>query len=163
MWYYACHLGRNPDWPAEILAQQPSAAYDLWPGPLCYAESDDGILWYKPSLRRLMFKGTLDNNALNLPHVWTSCALLIRDHEERDPARRYKMSYWYQDRKNYANYPSFCTAVSHDGIDWKLLNPRPTDKFFELGSFYKHNGMYLVNGQSCAGFTKSEGGHDTGR
>ncbi len=64
MWYYACHWGKNPDWPARMMQQVAKpAAGELFQGPLCYAESDDGITWRKPVLGQVLFKGSRANNA----------------------------------------------------------------------------------------------------
>ena len=72
LWYYACHRGANPDWPprkAQQVAKKPAGIdqdLEVVPGPLCYAESDDGIAWRKPSLGQVLFKGSRENNALDL-------------------------------------------------------------------------------------------------
>ena len=64
MWYYACHRGKNPDWsPRKMqqVARPPDwligvqEGYEVYQGPLCYAESDDGIIWTKPSLGHVLF------------------------------------------------------------------------------------------------------------
>ena len=83
MWYYACHRGKNPDWPPrkmQQVAKKPGwlinakEGYEIVQGPLCYAESDDGIAWTKPALGQLLFKGSRANNALDLPHTIVSGA-----------------------------------------------------------------------------------------
>jgi hypothetical protein len=163
MWYYPTNVGANPDWPPEIQAQHRPLEGSLYCGPICYAESPDGVHWTKPRLRQMSFKGTFENNAIWLPTLMTACATLIRDEDDPDPGRRYKLCYWYQDSKNYPDIPSFATAVSADGLRWRQLSPRPTSQFIEHGSFYKHNGLYIVNGQSGCGFIRSEGGAQTGR
>ena len=52
MWYCACHCGMNPDWPARKMRQVTKKpgwligvkeGFEVFQGPLCYAESDDGI------------------------------------------------------------------------------------------------------------------------
>ena len=99
MWYSAVHWGENPDWPPrkmQQVAKPPAWLQDdakLYSGPLCYAESDDGILWTKPVLGQALFKGSRDNNALELPHTLVCGAAVIRDEADPDPARRYKMVY----------------------------------------------------------------------
>ncbi|MCA9427768.1 MAG: hypothetical protein KC994_22000, partial [Candidatus Omnitrophica bacterium] len=50
MWYYAVSLRAEPD--------------DLKQGPVCYAESLDGIEWVKPSLGQVEINGSTDNNAI---------------------------------------------------------------------------------------------------
>ena len=36
-------------------------------GPACYTESEDGIDWTKLNLNQVEYKGSRDNNALDLP------------------------------------------------------------------------------------------------
>jgi len=48
MWYYPCHLDRNPDWASELKAQAERWKDRIIPGPLCYAGSADGLYWEKP-------------------------------------------------------------------------------------------------------------------
>lgn len=163
MWYYPTSVGMSPDWPDEIQAQHAALGDDLYCGPICYAESDDGVNWVKPALRQMRFKGSLEHNGIWLPTLMTACATLIRDDEDPDPARRYKLAYWYQDSLNYVDWPSFATAVSADGLRWQQLDARPTAQFIEHGSFYKHGGLYIVNGQSAGGYVGSEGAGDAGR
>ena len=54
----------------------------------------------------------------------------------------------------------FRTAMSPDGIHWQAGDDFATDRFLEMSSFYKHNGLYVANGQ---GLTRGEGGSDQGR
>ena len=104
MWYYACHRGMNPDWPPrkmQQVAKKPGwligvkEGFEVGQGPLCYAESDDGITWTKPALGQVLFKGSRANNALDLPHTIVSGAAVIKDDADPDPARRYKMVYQF--------------------------------------------------------------------
>ena len=129
MWYYALHLGSKPS--------------DIKQGPICYAESDDGIHWVRPNLRQVEVKGSRDNNALKLPDETTQAALLIKDDQDSDPQRRYKMVY-----QALAKTWVFRTATSPDGIHWTASPDFATDQFLELSSFYRHNGLYVANGQS---------------
>ncbi len=57
-------------------------------GPVCYAESEDGIQWSKPNLRQLEYKGSLDNNAVKLPGEQMYGGHLIKDEREPDPQQR---------------------------------------------------------------------------
>jgi hypothetical protein len=160
MWYYACHRGQNPDWPAELQAQA-----DRWkdkdsviPGPLCYAESDDGIHWTKPNLGQLLFKGSRANNALDLPSALVGDACVLRDVDDPDPRRRYKLAFWTQ--FDPWDYPTMRLATSSDGVHWKAAPGRPIQAFLEHSSFYQHNGLYIANSQT---FLAGEGGRDRGR
>lgn len=146
MWYYPVSLGDKPG--------------ELNQGPVCYAESDDGIQWTKPSLGQVEFKGSRNNNAIALPDDRIEGVTLIKDDDDPDPQRRYKMVYNYW----HAAGPFFTirTATSADGIHWTAGPELPLDEFAEQASFYKFNGLYIVNGQS--GSTHwSEGGSKRGR
>ena len=182
MWYYACHRGTNPDWPPakkQQIAKQPDwligarDGHEFFQGPLCYAESDDGILWHKPALGQVLFKGSRANNALDLPHTLVSGAAVIRDAADPDPARRYKMIYqFFPDQTEppiAANgaLPSIACAVSPDGLDWTVTALPFTNQFVEHCSFIRHNNQYIVHSQAFPGTEWSaaytEGGAAGGR
>jgi hypothetical protein len=169
MWYYACHRGMNPDWPAELASQVTGPEDASFIGPLCYAESADGIEWVKPNLGQVTFKGSRENNALALPHAIVSCATVIRDDAEADPTRRYKMVYqFFYDKEDpaMAGLTGFATcamAVSPDGLQWTVLGtPYPHD-FVEHASFYQHDGKYILNSHQHSDQVPGEGGTSRGR
>jgi hypothetical protein len=142
-WYYAVSLGATPT--------------ELQQGPICYAESDDGIHWVKPNLHQVEFRGSKDNNAIRLPDKSTQCAAVIKDEADPDPRRRYKMVYTAaHENVSWA----FRTATSPDGVHWSARPDAPVPSFLEMGSFYRHGELYVVHGQG-AGW--SEGGHPHGR
>ena len=166
MWYYACHRGLNPDWsPRQMqqVAKKPGwllgvqEGFEVYQGPLCYAESDDGIAWRKPALGQVLFKGNRQNNALDLPHTVVSGAAVIRDDADPDPARRYKMVYqFFPDQTDplipeYGYRPSIACAVSPDGLKWTVTALPFVNQFVEHCSFIKHNGQYIVHSQVFPG------------
>lgn len=172
MWYYACHRGMNPDLPArkkQQVAKKPkwvkdaADGYDLVQGPLCYAESDDGIEWRKPALGQVLFKGSRDNNALELPHTMVSGAAVIRDDADPDPARRYKMVYQFFPEQTdpvipeYGERPTIACAVSPDGLRWQVTGMPYVGLFVEHCSFLRHRGAYIVHSQIYPGSTFTEG------
>lgn len=170
MWYYACHWGRNPDWNAAHASQLAKWKLPLFQGPLCYAESDDGIHWTKPNLYQLQFKGSHENNAFDLPHTLVSAATVIKDMKEPDPARRYKMVYEFF--PEFSNpplkgidgfMPTCALAVSADGIKWKVVGTPYPQEFIEQSSFYQHDGKYIINSQHIETQVPSEGGGPAGR
>lgn len=182
MWYYACHRGKNPDWPPrkmQQVAKKPGwlmgvkEGFEIYQGPLCYAESDDGITWNKPALGQVLFKGNRNNNALELPHTIVSGAAVIRDDEDSDSARRYKMVYQYfpdqtEPRiEEYGNLPSIACAVSPDGVKWTVTAIPFVGQFVEHCSFIRHNGRFIVHSQTFSGSswsgTYTEGGAAGGR
>lgn len=182
MWYYAVHRGRNPDWPPrkmQQIAKPPGwqigvqAGHEVSQGPLCYAESDDGLAWTKPALGQVLFKGSRANNALDLPHTVVSGAAVIRDDADPDPARRYKMVYqFFPDQtappiKEYGSSPSVACAVSPDGVRWTMTGMPFVNQFVEHCSLIRHGGKYIVHSQVFPGAGWSgaytEGGGKGGR
>ncbi len=182
MWYYACHRGENPDWPPEKKQQivnKPGwligikEGYEVYQGPICYAESDDGINWIKPDLGQVLFKGNYQNNAIDLPHTLVSGAAVIRDDDDPDLEQRYKMIYQYFPDQTepqipeYGNSPSIACAISPDGIRWKVTAIPFINQFVEHCSFIKHNHQYIIHSQVFPGNNWSavynEGGTAGGR
>ena len=175
MWYYACHWGKNPDWPPRMMQQvAKSPPYFkgeclLFQGPLCYAESDDGITWTKPALGQVLFKGSRANNALALPQTLVSTPLVIKD--DPDPARRYKMTYeFFPDQSDpvideYGKLPSVALAVSPDGIRWTEAGIPFRNQFVEPASFIRQGGNYIIHYQvmDVFGGYFAEGGTPCGR
>ncbi|MCX5659692.1 MAG: hypothetical protein NTW19_08225 [Planctomycetota bacterium] len=161
MWYYACHWGYNPDWPPRMMQQTtkpPGWASKDTPvgqGPLCYAESKDGITWTKPALGQVLFKGSKANNALALPHTIVSGAIVIKDPDDPDPARRYKMTYqFFPDQSDpiieeYGTMTTVALAVSPDGIAWTVIGIPFKGTFVEPSSFIKHAGQYTIHYQTA--------------
>jgi hypothetical protein len=146
MWYYAVSLGEGPE--------------GLREGPVCYAESEDGLHWTKPALGQVLYKGRRDNNAIALPDARTEGVFVIRDDEDPDGNRRYKMV--YENLAPHGRFMSVRTATSRDGIHWAAGPEMPIDEGLEPCSFYKHAGMYFTNAQ-YAPYGVSEGGHKAGR
>jgi len=171
MWYYACHWGKNPDWPPRMMQQVSKASLPVFQGPLCYAESGDGIVWTKPALGQVLFKGSRANNALGLPHTVVSGAVVIRDDDEADPARRYKMTYQFFPEQSdpeipgYGRQPSVALAVSPDGLRWTVTGIPFLNQFVEPSSFIRHDGQYIIHYQVMDAWSKyfAEGGTPCGR
>ncbi len=142
MWYYPVSFGKDYS--------------ELTQGPVCYAESSDGIHWTKPNLGQIEFKGSKDHNGIKLPEKVIEGVHVIKDEEDPDPSRRYKMVYNPHNGRTF----TIQTATSPDGIDWTVPPEYPKDQFLEQAGFFKHNGMYLVHGQ---GLEVGEGGGGRGR
>jgi hypothetical protein len=142
MWYYAIHAGGDYS--------------DLKQGPVCYAESVDGIQWVKPNLGQVEFKGSYSNNAIRLPDEATQAAEVICDPADPDPQRRYKMVCNAHNGRTFV----FRTATSPDGTSWRFSTNHAIDQFAELSSFYRFRGLYIVNGQGAG---DGEGGGARGR
>ena len=135
---------------------------------VCYAESDDGINWTKPKLGQKLFRGSRDNNAIDLPGTLIYGATVLKDEDDPDPQRRYKMvCTWSQKSGKVADWAgqpvsTMRTATSPDGIHWTASPDWPLDVFFEHSSFYKHNGLYVAHAQGVF-YGGGEGGSDHGR
>lgn len=146
MWYYGLSWQEKPG--------------QLREGPICYAESTDGLHWTKPSLGQVLFKGSRENNAILLPDEQTEGAFVIRDEDDPDPARRYKMV--YENLPKHRKFMSIRTATSPDGLRWTAGPDSPIQEGLEPCAFYKHDGLYMINAQ-FAPLGTSEGGHKAGR
>lgn len=85
----------------------------------CYAVSDDGIHWHKPALGLTEFDGSRGNNLLP-PSIEGMKQIrrpnLIKDYEEPDPERRYKMLYM----DNFKGKWALSKGFSRDGITWRM-------------------------------------------
>jgi hypothetical protein len=89
---------------------------------IAYAESEDGVHWTKPELGIVEFNGSKKNNLLfpNLsgegpPSGYSAAvSLVIRDDNETDPQRRYKMVFESGFEKGTSAYLTW----SPDGIKW---------------------------------------------
>ncbi|MCC6680770.1 MAG: hypothetical protein IT445_07695 [Phycisphaeraceae bacterium] len=104
---------------------------------LCYAESDDGIHWTRPSLGLHEYKGSRDNNIV-LPDVSNSTVFV--DRRETDPARRYKAL--------FGKGRFYLGAYSADGIHWTMY--RDGDKLINFGSELVTVNRDAVSGQYLA-------------
>ena len=128
----------------------------------CYAESDDGISWTKPELGQVEFGGNRSNNALQLTDETILGVAVIRDDEDPDPQRHYKMVYNpRQERGKVADRygrprSTLRTATSADGISWMPSGDYALDVFAEHSSFFKFNGLFMAHAQ---GLLPSENGH----
>lgn len=85
----------------------------------CYAVSDDGLHWEKPSLGLTDHDGSKDNNILP-PAIGGMKQIrrpnLIKDYDDPDPDRRYKMIYM----DNFEGKWALSKGFSRDGITWEM-------------------------------------------
>jgi hypothetical protein len=85
---------------------------------VCYAESDDGLVWRKPALN-LHFKDEHPGN--NIILTWASyyndAPSVIEDLRDPDPGRRYKMLMFHIDTRD-RDLTGGCLFVSPDGLRW---------------------------------------------
>lgn len=167
MWYYA----KDKEIPYS------HAGYDKQ-SHVAYAESEDGIEWTRPSLGQVEFKGSRNNNLIALPGAKQYGACVIKEEEDPDPGRRYKMVFNPRGsgepdvkldlesltprRRSAAGRRRFRTATSADGIHWKAGPELPVEYFMEIGSFLRHGDYYIVHSQGIV-HGAGEGGSKVGR
>ncbi len=102
---------------------------NLREGPVCYAESDDGLHWIKPHLGQVEWCGSRDNNIIRLTTLYNEGVHVIKDDEDPNPARRYKMV--YNDFAAERKFWTIRTAVSPDGLHWSEGPVLPYNGFLE--------------------------------
>ncbi len=82
-----------------------------------YAISNDGIGWEKPMVGTVPSKTGLKTNAvIEAQHL----ASVMKDLQDPDPERRYKLIGWTDAPKGKTGY---YTMVSPDGLHWKQFSP----------------------------------------
>ena len=96
--------------------------------PILYSTSKDGINWVRPNLGINEYKGSKENNIVlhNYGFHDLYSPSVIKDKEDPDPAKRYKMIWWdfplgkegYQD-------DGMCVAFSPDGMHWTKYDGNP--------------------------------------
>lgn len=117
---------------------------------LAYAESNDGIDWFKPNLGLREYRGSTKNNLAGLDRECYN-AMLLYEPDDPDPRRRYKMAYTgYRHRSLKEVRPLLCVAYSPDGLVWTDHpdNPVAPSTWSELGGLYRFDGVYYANGQT---------------
>ena len=105
-----------------LLEQAPDGSFREAAGAAylaCYAVSSDGLRWEKPDLGLTEFGGSTHNNILppgKGGRAFIRRPNLIKDYDETDPRKRYKMVYLDEVDKGFA----LVTAYSADGVDWVM-------------------------------------------
>lgn len=155
-----------------------------WWRPMCYAESEDGILWTKPQLNLVEFNGNTKNNICliksevpALAKVNDFLTVLYEPHDP-DPQRRYKCVYIahppFGDVRggrskigpDERRWGAFISATSADGLTWNVVGDRPMNaggERFEVSGLYRFGNFYYANGQLISPWTWRMDGSDIGR
>ena len=112
MWYRTSVVERS----ATKAWEEPKGSYRT-----CYALSEDGRVWHKPNLELDSYDGSKQNNILPPAPApggmeYVRRPNLIKDYEEPDPERRYKMAYMDDIDGKWV----LSKAYSRDGIHWKM-------------------------------------------
>lgn len=155
-----------------------------WWRPMCYAESDDGIHWTKPSLGLVEFNGSRQNNICliepeNSPLSRVNDFLsVLYEPDDPDPSRRYKCAFIAhvpldQVRggrspigPNESRWCAMICATSADGLRWQVVGDRPANsggERFEVSGLYRFGGFYYATGQLISPWTWLPDGRDVGR
>jgi hypothetical protein len=149
MWYLAWPRS-NPKYNA--LVDRPD-----YYRPIGYAESTDGIHWTKPNLGLVEYRGNKNNNLILIEPAEEPYArpvdfnAVLYDPDDPDASRRYKIAYITYDLKR--KFGTTATAVSPDGLRWKLVNSEPfTRGHYENTGLIKFQGAYYASGQNIYPF-----------
>jgi len=127
--------------------------YRSFKGPsqvnICYAESDDGLRWRKPSLGLYEFDGSKQNNiCFRAPDADTIDDVSVIE-DDRDPDWPLKMLYW-QSRDPKTGEFGIRAARSKDGIRWEALRgyalPEWGDRFNAMA--HRDGGKFVVLGRA---------------
>ncbi|RIQ26292.1 hypothetical protein [Jiangella rhizosphaerae] len=102
-----------------------------------YATSPDGRHWTKPPLGLVEYDGSTANNIVGTMHSPT----VIKDPDDPDPARRYKMlAFEYGPEQGYTVY------FSPDGLRWTPCDCNPVDPGADVANMFHdpNTGLYTV-------------------
>jgi hypothetical protein len=131
----------------------------------CYAESKDGIKWYKPNLGIHTIQGSKNNNVVlaNVAPVTHNFSPFLDKNPKARPDQKYK-GLGGVDRTGLLAY------VSEDGIHWKELQ---NEAVFKKGVFDSQNVAFWSESEKCyvcyfriwsdGGFTAYKGFRSVGR
>ena len=103
----------------------------------CYATSSDGVHWEKPLVGTLASKSGRPHNAVAFVHL----ASVIKEVDEPDPVRRYKMiaRLWLGKPGGYH------TFVSPDGLHWTRHSEEPISPWADvITGFWDHRRQLYV-------------------
>jgi len=101
---------------------------------MLYAESDDGINWTKPNLGLVEYRGSRDNNIVDIEHSVEMPAVMLDDGADVPAEERYKV---FSENLHSSPIQPFI-AVSSDGLRWKTA-ACPKHRGVSL---YRFKGLY---------------------
>jgi hypothetical protein len=141
-----------------------------------YAESTDGLSWTKPKLGLVEYKGSKENNLLQMGGgPWGFVNLkVLKDEADPDSSRRYKMTshVYFRGQRRLGTLLPF---VSADGYTWKPVKEvksvkaelskedllLPAIHFEPSGGLYQWDGMFYACGQNALNATRPYQGRVT--
>lgn len=150
MWYVA--------FDDDVKSRAPSTRWRA-----AYAESMDGVVWVKPHLGLVNFRGNRNNNLLDVGGQWGFVNLkVIKDDTDADPSRRYKMvTHVYY--RHHTRLGTLLPFVSADGLTWRpvrdvkpLNGELPKEDLLVPGfhlepacGLYQWEGQYFLTAQNA--------------
>ena len=121
---------------ADTLYEEGKKAEGSHPRVVCYAESDDGISWTKPSLGIVEFEGSTDNNII-WDGVGTNNFVPFKDpNPNAEPEAQYKAITVTRPSEDGDRPRGIVPLRSPDGIHWTLTAESP---MITKGFFDSHN------------------------
>jgi len=88
---------------------------------LCYAESDDCVVWRKPRLTGSLPYG--DDRETNIVHRDTAAVTIVLNHDTSDASRKYLMLYCpYGEARERGERILSRVAASADGLKWNVIS-----------------------------------------
>jgi len=123
MWYRTDTMIFPPGAPGGIV---PEGGYKA-----CYAISEDGRNWIKPDLGLVDHEGSTKNNLIPPPApAGGSYGIrrpnIIKDFNEEDPSKRYKMLYIDSITEDGVRKGVVIPAYSEDGLQWRMDRAKAT-------------------------------------
>lgn len=102
--------------------------------PMLYAESEDGLHWEKPNLSLVEYRGSRNNNIVDIAYPVEMPAVMIDEGDDVPERERYKM---FSENLKAEKAQPF-VAVSPDGLRWDVV-AHPKHRGVSL---YRFNGSY---------------------
>ena len=130
MWYHGC---------GDYL--------DNWHPYVCLAKSRDGLNWEKPNLELVEYRGSRNNNIVDMPgedRDITHLCVVFYEPEDPDPARRFKGVIAWNKR--------LAAVISADGLHWREIEGQPQLPACEVSGGTKFNGNYFLSGHGGSHF-----------
>jgi len=147
-----------------VLFDAEETLYKAWyhaGGHVGYAVSKDGLNWVKPEMDIVLYDDKKTNLVVErgkFGHFFELFGVL-KDPNDPDPKRRYKMAFVTLDRDFKGRYKhqfhsgqrrGLGTAVSPDGVHWELENNVASTDVCDISRFYRdpESGEYILFGRT---------------
>ena len=157
----------------SVLRDEEEGVFKAWyhaGGHVGYALSEDGLSWRKPELDVVAWQGQKTNLVVERGKFGRFYELfgVLKDVQDPDPARRYKMAFVSIERGFTGTYRwhfhrgerrGLGTAVSPDGIHWTLENGFASTDICDIGRFYRDpaDGRYALLGRTKLTAKRNDG------